>query len=60
MLNPARISTAIERISQENRALGLILARYADGYSYSKIFDAIMAEAKAEALPLRIPVEVRH
>jgi CheY-like chemotaxis protein len=60
MLNPARISTAIERISQENRALGLILARYADGYSYSKIFDAIMAEAKADALPLRIPVEVRH
>ena len=41
MLNPARISTAIERISQENRALGLILARYADRSAYSKIFDAI-------------------
>jgi signal transduction histidine kinase/DNA-binding response OmpR family regulator len=44
MLNPARISAAIERISQENVALGLILARYADGYSYSTIFDATMTE----------------
>jgi hypothetical protein len=42
MLNPARISTAIERISQENRALGLILARCADGYAYTEIFDAIV------------------
>lgn len=41
ILNPARISTAIERISQENRALGLILARYAGRTAYSKIFDAI-------------------
>jgi CheY-like chemotaxis protein len=40
-LNPVWISTAIERISQENRALGLILARYADRTAYSKIFDAI-------------------
>ena len=60
MLNPARISTAIERISQENQALGLILAGYADGYAYSKIFDAIMTEAKAKAVPLPIAVEVRH
>jgi hypothetical protein len=42
MLNPARISTAIERISQSNRALGSTLAGYADSYAYSKIFDAIM------------------
>ena len=60
MLNPARISTAIERISQENRALGLILARYADRYAYSKIFDAIMTEGEAKAVPLPIAVEVRH
>lgn len=60
MLNPARISTAIDRISQENRALGSILARYAAGYSYSTIFDAIMTEGEAKALPLSIPIEVRH
>ena len=59
MLDPAPISTAIERISQENRALGLILARYADGYAYTEIFDAIMTEGEAKALPLPIPVEVR-
>jgi signal transduction histidine kinase/CheY-like chemotaxis protein len=41
MLNPVWISTAIERISHENRALGLILARYADRTAYSKIFNAI-------------------
>jgi signal transduction histidine kinase/DNA-binding response OmpR family regulator len=49
MLSPARISTAIERISQENRALGLILVGYADGYAYSKIFNAIMTEGEAKA-----------
>ena len=40
-LNPVWLSTAIESISQENKALGLILARYADRTAYSKIFDAI-------------------
>jgi hypothetical protein len=40
-LNPARISAAIEHISQENAALGLVLARYADRYAYSKIFEAV-------------------
>jgi signal transduction histidine kinase/CheY-like chemotaxis protein len=44
VLDPARISTAIERIAQENKALASILAQYADGYSYSKIFDAITTE----------------
>jgi CheY-like chemotaxis protein len=39
MLNPAQISTAIERISRENMALGSILARHAEGYEYSKILD---------------------
>ena len=39
-LNPVWISTAIERISEENRPLGLILARYADRNAYSTIFDA--------------------
>jgi CheY-like chemotaxis protein/nitrogen-specific signal transduction histidine kinase len=43
-LNPARISAAIERISQENMALGVVLARYADGYAYSKIFDAVKTQ----------------
>ena len=47
MLNPAGISKAIERISLENPALGLILARYADRYAYTKIFDAIMPERRA-------------
>jgi signal transduction histidine kinase/DNA-binding response OmpR family regulator len=57
MLDPAPISTAIERISQENRALGLILAGYADVYAYSKIFDAMTeGEAKAKAVPLPIAV----
>jgi len=55
-LNPALISTAIERISQENRALGLILARYADRYAYSKIFDATMAKGEDKALSQRIQV----
>jgi signal transduction histidine kinase/FixJ family two-component response regulator len=41
-LNPGPISTVIDRISRENRALGSILARYADRYAYSKIFDAIV------------------
>ena len=49
MLNPAPISTVIERISQENRALGLILAGYADVYAYTEIFDAIMTEGEAKA-----------
>jgi CheY-like chemotaxis protein len=57
MLNPAGISTAIERISQENTALASVLARYADRYAYSKIFDALMAEGEAKALSLRMPVE---
>ena len=60
MLNPARISTAIERISQENRALGLILAHYADRTAYSKIFDAIKTEGEAKTVPLPIAVEVRQ
>ena len=50
-LDPARISAAIERISQENRALGSILARYANRYAFSKIFHA-MREGEAKALPL--------
>jgi len=49
MLNPAPISRAIERISQENRTLGLILARCANGYAYTEIFDAIMTEGEAKA-----------
>jgi signal transduction histidine kinase/CheY-like chemotaxis protein len=60
MLNPARISTAIERIAQENRTLGSILARYADRYAYSEIFDAMMTEGENKVLPLRIPKEVGH
>jgi CheY-like chemotaxis protein len=62
MLNPARISTAIERISQENQALGLTLASYADGYAYTELFDAITTEgeAKVRVVPLPIAVEVRH
>ena len=48
MLNPTLISAAIERIYQENRALGLILARYADRYAYSEIFEAIMTEGEAK------------
>ncbi len=59
MLNPAPISTAIEGISQENPALGLILAGYADVYSYTEIFDAIVTEGESKALPQRISVEVR-
>jgi CheY-like chemotaxis protein len=54
MLNPARISTAIERISQENTALGSILARYADSYAYSEIFDASMTESEDDAVPQQI------
>jgi signal transduction histidine kinase/DNA-binding response OmpR family regulator len=49
MLNPARITTAIERISQENPALGWTLARYADSYAYSKIFDVMTTEGEAKA-----------
>jgi CheY-like chemotaxis protein len=56
-LEPARISTAIESVSQQNRALGSILAYYADRHAYSKIFHAIMPEAEATA-PLRIPVDI--
>jgi signal transduction histidine kinase/CheY-like chemotaxis protein len=56
MLNPVRISTAIERISQENTALGSILARYADRYAYSEIFDAIMTESEDDAVPQQIQV----
>jgi signal transduction histidine kinase/CheY-like chemotaxis protein len=44
-LEPARISAAIERISQENTALGLILARRAGSYAYSAIFEATGAQA---------------
>ena len=60
MLNPARISTAIEHISLENGTLGSILARYADGYAYSKIFDAIITEGGDKAVPLRIPPKVAN
>jgi hypothetical protein len=58
MLSPAPISTVIGRISQENRALGLILAGYADVYAYSKIYDALTTEgeAMAQAVPLPVPV----
>ncbi len=59
MLNPARIATAIERISQENGALGSILAGYSRRTAYSAIFDAMM-EGKAKAVTLPIAVEVRH
>jgi signal transduction histidine kinase/DNA-binding response OmpR family regulator len=41
MLNPVRISAAIERISQQDQALGLTLVRYAHRYAYTEIFDAI-------------------
>jgi len=47
-LDPAWISTVIGRISQENRTLGLILADYADGCSYSKILDAMATEGEAK------------
>jgi signal transduction histidine kinase/CheY-like chemotaxis protein len=47
MLNPLPISAVIERISQENAALGLILASYADGLAYTEIFDALMTEGGA-------------
>jgi hypothetical protein len=57
MLDPARMSTAIERISLENRALGVILAHYANGYAYSTIFDAIMTEGEAKACAMPIPLE---
>jgi signal transduction histidine kinase/DNA-binding response OmpR family regulator len=57
MLNPVGILTAIERISRENRALGLILARYAGRTAYSAIFDAMMMEDKAKAVPLPIAAE---
>ena len=50
MLDPAPISTVIERISQENRALGLILAGYANVYAYTEIFDAIVTGSKAKAV----------
>jgi CheY-like chemotaxis protein len=62
MLHPARISASIELIAKENPALGSILARHADGYSFSTIFDAIMTDETADAkvLPLRVPVEASH
>jgi signal transduction histidine kinase/DNA-binding response OmpR family regulator len=49
-LDPARISAVIERISQENTALGLVLARYADRYGYTKIFDAIRTQESETAV----------
>ena len=60
-LDRARIAKAIERISRENKALGLILGRQADRYAYSKMLDAIMTpcEDRPAAPPPRIPVEVR-
>jgi CheY-like chemotaxis protein/nitrogen-specific signal transduction histidine kinase len=39
-LDPMRISGAIELISRENTEVGLILARYADRFAYSRIFAA--------------------
>jgi signal transduction histidine kinase/ActR/RegA family two-component response regulator len=57
MLNPVGISTAIERISRENGALGSILARYSGRTAYSAIFDAMMMEDKAKAVPLPIAAE---
>ncbi len=60
MLNPAPISTAIERISQQNHALGSILAGYADVYAYTEIFDAVMTEGEAKTVPLAIRAEMRH
>jgi hypothetical protein len=50
-LNPARISAAIGRISQEYRALGLTLACYADRYAYSAIFHAIAARESDPKTP---------
>jgi len=60
-LDRARIAKAIERISRENKALGLILGRQADRYAFSKMLDAIMTpcEDRPAAPPPRIPVEVR-
>jgi signal transduction histidine kinase/CheY-like chemotaxis protein len=48
MLDPAPITAAIERISQENPSLGWTLAYYANRYAYSKIFDAMTAEGEAK------------
>jgi hypothetical protein len=45
----AQISAAIERISQENARLGLMLARYANNYASSRIFDAVKAEARSQS-----------
>jgi hypothetical protein len=59
MLNPARLTTAIERICQENPALGWTLARYADRYAYSKIFDAMTTESEATALAMPRGLDVR-
>ena len=55
-LNSARISTAVERISKENTVLGSILARYADRFAYSEIFDATMTEAEDDAVPRQIQI----
>jgi hypothetical protein len=38
----------------------LILERYADRYAYTEIFDAIMTEGEAKAVPPPIALEVRH
>jgi hypothetical protein len=54
-LEPAQISSAIERVSQENRALGLALARYAERGAYSKIFRSIITESEADALLSEFP-----
>jgi CheY-like chemotaxis protein len=52
MLNPARISAAIERISGVNTALGSVLRRYAGQYAYSTIFNAVnmVGPRKSEVL----------
>jgi signal transduction histidine kinase/CheY-like chemotaxis protein len=60
MLDPARITAAIERISLENRALGSILACYADSYAYSPIFDATVTEGEAKAFGMPNPLDARH
>ena len=48
-LKPELISSVVERISQENRALGLILAHYADIHSYSTIFNALIPDGETLA-----------
>ena len=47
-LDPARIAFAIERISQENRELGVTLAHHARRVAYSKIHNAMVTAGAAK------------